>query len=434
MSSPNFVTRKLADVMEDEVNVEYFGAIPDDGQDDLAAFRHYRNWCRTFQKTFYYTEGAFHQSDSLHHPGSNLDMKGRGQGSRVYLTGNGMRAAVFFNGISNAGLHDVMFHGAFTAATNVSVVEFVGSCFYNTLSGLRITNNTAGMGGTSRAIYLNPAGGTEVLWLTVLNCKAEFWKYGLDAGDGGAGNLSVLGGHWTQNDENIRLGAGGGSHIWTAVGGARGNIGLHALSGCNDATFDLFSEVQSSTHVAAVKFEVGANRNNLRLINGGDAPAVIDLGQNNAIQISGTSQSVAGVAGADNYHKLPYLDLTGRSSQNTFNGGLYLTNAHDSTANTGGRNQAIVFQGRVTAGGSIQPTAMIDSYRRFGGGNYGGLGFWINETGPVLATDVNIFGLKQKRGDVEVETLNSGFVLKSPNGTRHRISVSNAGVLSATAL
>ncbi len=37
-------------------------------------------------------------------------------------------------------------------------------------------------------------------------------------------------------------------------------------------------------------------------------------------------------------------------------------------------------------------------------------------------------------GDVETDTVGKGFVLKSPNGSRYRISVSNAGVLSATAL
>ena len=35
-------------------------------------------------------------------------------------------------------------------------------------------------------------------------------------------------------------------------------------------------------------------------------------------------------------------------------------------------------------------------------------------------------------GDVETDTVGKGFILKSPNGTRYRISVSDAGVLSAT--
>jgi hypothetical protein len=37
-------------------------------------------------------------------------------------------------------------------------------------------------------------------------------------------------------------------------------------------------------------------------------------------------------------------------------------------------------------------------------------------------------------GDVETDTVGKGFILKSPNGTRYRISVSNAGALSASAV
>jgi hypothetical protein len=35
-------------------------------------------------------------------------------------------------------------------------------------------------------------------------------------------------------------------------------------------------------------------------------------------------------------------------------------------------------------------------------------------------------------GDVETDAVGKGFVLKSPNGTKYRISVSNAGALSAS--
>ena len=37
-------------------------------------------------------------------------------------------------------------------------------------------------------------------------------------------------------------------------------------------------------------------------------------------------------------------------------------------------------------------------------------------------------------GDVETDAVGKGFILKSPNGTRYRISVSNAGALSASAV
>jgi hypothetical protein len=38
------------------------------------------------------------------------------------------------------------------------------------------------------------------------------------------------------------------------------------------------------------------------------------------------------------------------------------------------------------------------------------------------------------QGDVEVSTASSGIVLKSPDGTRWRVTVTNAGVLVVTAL
>lgn len=43
-------------------------------------------------------------------------------------------------------------------------------------------------------------------------------------------------------------------------------------------------------------------------------------------------------------------------------------------------------------------------------------------------------GYKQVVGDVEVETLGAGVIVKSPNGNRWRLTVSNAGVVGATAV
>lgn len=58
------------------------------------------------------------------------------------------------------------------------------------------------------------------------------------------------------------------------------------------------------------------------------------------------------------------------------------------------------------------------------GGSSHGVGF-INSAGTIQT------GFISETGDFESNVVGSGFILKSPNGTRYRIAVSNAGALSA---
>jgi hypothetical protein len=42
--------------------------------------------------------------------------------------------------------------------------------------------------------------------------------------------------------------------------------------------------------------------------------------------------------------------------------------------------------------------------------------------------------LQVTNGDIEVETIASGLILKSPDGTRYRVTVANGGTLSVAAV
>jgi len=52
----------------------------------------------------------------------------------------------------------------------------------------------------------------------------------------------------------------------------------------------------------------------------------------------------------------------------------------------------------------------------------------------VTIATLSSTGVFTTGGDVETTGASSGFILKSPNGSRWRLTVSNAGVVSATAL
>ena len=60
--------------------------------------------------------------------------------------------------------------------------------------------------------------------------------------------------------------------------------------------------------------------------------------------------------------------------------------------------------------------------------------FIIGSTELGIGTDAPFSKLSVAGGDIEVETIASGLILKSPNGTRYRITVDNSGNLSTSAV
>jgi len=88
----------------------------------------------------------------------------------------------------------------------------------------------------------------------------------------------------------------------------------------------------------------------------------------------------------------------------------------------------------------------ITGYGVGGSGGYLGLGTYQNGVASSealtidynnkigIGTTVPTSKLQVTGGDVETETIGTGFILKSPNGTRYRIVVSDAGVVTATEL
>ena len=59
--------------------------------------------------------------------------------------------------------------------------------------------------------------------------------------------------------------------------------------------------------------------------------------------------------------------------------------------------------------------------------------YWRNTSSTNYAT-LSSAGLDVKQGDVEVETSSNGLILKSPDGTRYRVTVANGGTLSVSAV
>jgi len=81
-------------------------------------------------------------------------------------------------------------------------------------------------------------------------------------------------------------------------------------------------------------------------------------------------------------------------------------------------------------------------FRSIGQTETGSLGFNITAgkkytfaTGTSgTISELSSTGLDVKQGDVEVETSSNGLILKSPDGTRYRVTVANGGTLSVSAV
>jgi len=56
----------------------------------------------------------------------------------------------------------------------------------------------------------------------------------------------------------------------------------------------------------------------------------------------------------------------------------------------------------------------------------------INTTSPSAKLDV--VGNVKASEDIEITTSNEGLILKSPDGTRYRVTVANGGTLSVSAV
>ncbi len=87
----------------------------------------------------------------------------------------------------------------------------------------------------------------------------------------------------------------------------------------------------------------------------------------------------------------------------------------------------------ITNATSVGPTLLLVSSA---GGNLieGGspadlASFTVNSLGHIGASQLKVDG-----GDIEVEDINTGLILKSPNGTRYRVTVANGGTLTVSAV
>jgi hypothetical protein len=100
------------------------------------------------------------------------------------------------------------------------------------------------------------------------------------------------------------------------------------------------------------------------------------------------------------------------------------------STNTSHNSAGLFLRGNATAGGSFW-SFCIDRFRN--GSKDAFITDELTSETPILTFK---FGTKVSEfsGDVEVTDLTKGVVMKSPNGNRWRLTVSNAGVVSATAL
>ena len=87
----------------------------------------------------------------------------------------------------------------------------------------------------------------------------------------------------------------------------------------------------------------------------------------------------------------------------------------------------------ITNATSVGPTLLLESSA---GGNLieGGspadlASFTVNSLGHIGASQLKVDG-----GDIEVEDINTGLILKSPDGTRYRVTVANGGTLTVSAV
>jgi hypothetical protein len=100
------------------------------------------------------------------------------------------------------------------------------------------------------------------------------------------------------------------------------------------------------------------------------------------------------------------------------------------STNTSHNSAGLFLRGNATAGGSFW-SFCIDRFRN--GSKDAFITDELTSETPILTFK---FGTKVSEfaGDVEVTDLTKGVVIKSPNGNRWRLTVSNAGAVSATAL
>ena len=87
----------------------------------------------------------------------------------------------------------------------------------------------------------------------------------------------------------------------------------------------------------------------------------------------------------------------------------------------------------ITNATSVSPTLLLKSSAGGnlieGGSNASLDAFTVNSQGHIVAPQ-----LKVKQGDIEVEDSASGLILKSPDGTRYRVTVANGGTLTVSAV
>jgi len=70
----------------------------------------------------------------------------------------------------------------------------------------------------------------------------------------------------------------------------------------------------------------------------------------------------------------------------------------------------------------------------FNGANGGSIVFDGPSDGVLLPNISPTSKLQVTNGDIEVETIASGLILKSPDGTRYRVTAVNGGTLSVSAV
>ncbi len=107
------------------------------------------------------------------------------------------------------------------------------------------------------------------------------------------------------------------------------------------------------------------------------------------------------------------------------------------------QNNASALVQTITFGGSIAATSGKFSINQATGSmGFAGNAINCDASGNLFVTSLDVgasnltistLGVVLTAGDVEINDTNKGVILKSPNGTRYRIKVSDLGVLSTVA-
>lgn len=332
----------------------------------------------------------------------------------------------FVDGISVESLDitgDITFGGATT--TN-GIATFAGGLFVPTGQTAQVDVLTTADTSFSD-LYLR--GGDAPNSFSPFNGKHVFIQGGHGASDGNGGNVSIEGG----------LGDGTGGPGEVDIGTV--NTALLRLGG-SETTTDVQGELDVSGQVRS--FYTGANVIAGTAVFHADfvansAPTLANFG--GALEMGG-NDSAGGALSADVYIGSMWARDTGFIASFLNNYGTVAGGVEQEVFKVG-------FQGNLYAWGNIYlgQNGTPGRVTSDSGGLYlvsagptthfnnttGDIVNWYSGAGALNSANLAADGTFTSIADFESTVAGKGFVLKSPNGTRFRISVSNAGVLSAAA-